>query len=89
MSNKEKYTAIHELDRKLTELGISHEILEAFDGWLVCVPENPILDHLEGDAIQHKFSYGSKNNLLEVAGFGMDEPKGFLTVDEALKYFVK
>lgn len=89
MSNKENYTAIHELDMKLTQLGISHEIHEFYDGYQVCVPEKYRLNCFDGDAVQHKFSYGSKNNLLEVFGFGMDEPAGWLTVDEAFTFFVK
>ena len=85
----EIYTAIKELDTKLTELGIPHEMHEMLDGYQICVPEIHKPNHFEGDAIQHFGSYGSYQNLLEVYGFNLTSPDGYLTVDEALKYFTK
>lgn len=86
---KEKYTAIHKLHEKLTELGIPHEMIELDIGWQIVVPENHIPNKFEGDAIQHQFSYGNEKDLLEVWGFGLKEPVENLTADEALKYFVE
>ncbi len=87
--NGEKYTAIQALDAKLTELGISHEMHEMLDGYQICVPANHEPNHFDGDAIQHFGSYGAEQNLIEVYGFNLDEPDGYLTVDKALEYFVR
>lgn len=83
------YTAIQELHDKLIVLGISHEIHEMFDGYQICVPAEHNPNEFEGDAIQHFGSYGAVQNLIEVYGFELDEPAGYLTADEALKYFIK
>ena len=85
---KRKYKAIHELNKKLDELGISHKMHNAFDGWQIYVPKTSMTG-FEGDAVQHQFSYGNEEDLIEVWGFGLDEPVGYLTADEALKYFVE
>lgn len=87
--NGEKYKAIKELDRKLTELDIPHEMHEMLDGYQICVPEQHELNCFEGDAIEHFGSYGSEQDLLEVYGFNLDDPDGHLTVEQALEYFVK
>lgn len=87
--NGERYVAIKELDRRLTELGISHEMHKLLDGYQICVPEKCEVNHFDGDAIQHFGSYGAEQNLLEIYGFNLDDPIGHLTVEEALKYFVE
>lgn len=84
-----EYTAIHELDRKLTAAGIPHTMGRLFEGWQICVPAHRHSYDSEGDAIQHQFSYGNDKDLIEIWGFGLKEPAGFLTVDEALEFFVK
>lgn len=86
---KGKYTAIHKLHEKLTELGIPHTMQEVFGGWQIAVPENHRPNEFEGDAIQHPYSYGNQVDKIEVYGFGLDEPAGYLKADEALKYFVE
>ena len=87
--NRDKYTAIKELDRRLTKLGISHEMHELLDGYQICVPEDYEPMYFDGDAIQHHGSYGAEQNLLEVWGFNLPEPDGCLTVDKALEYFIE
>ena len=83
----ELFTAIKELDSKLDELGIPHEMREHFDGYQICVPAH-LERRWEGDAIQTSVSYGAEQNLIEVWGFNLHEPEGFLTADEALEYFI-
>ena len=87
--SEEKYTAIHKLHKKLTELGIPHTMKRMYEGWQITVPENSNGWNSEGDAVQHQFSYGNKKNLIELWGFGLEDPIGFLKVNEALEYFVK
>lgn len=85
--NGERYTEIKKLDRLLTGLGIQHEMNELYDGYQICVPEDHRPNGFEGDAIQHSGSYGARQNLIEVYGFGLDSPEGYLTAEEALVYF--
>ena len=85
--NGQHYTAIKELDKKLTELGVPHDFHELYDGYQICVPKNSG-NCFEGDAVQHFGSYGARRNLLEVWGFDLNDPAGYLTVEQALVYFV-
>ena len=87
--NGERYKSIQELDRKLTELGIPHEMHEMLDGYQICVPEKHKPNCFEGDVIEHFGSYGAEQDLLEVYGFNLNDPDGYLTVEQALEYFVK
>lgn len=83
----ESYTAILELAEKLKENNIPYELIEFMDGWQIIFPE----DGLErvGDCVEHFGSYGKEQNLLEVYGFGLKEPDGWLTVEQAFEYFKK
>ena len=85
--NGKEYISIQELAQKLTELGIPHEMRKAMDGYQICVPN--CKGEWEGDAVEHFASYGAEEDLIEVFGFGLEDPVGWLTVDKALKYFVK
>lgn len=87
--NGERYTEIKKLDRLLTGLGIRHEMHELFDGYQICVPEDHQQNSFEGDAIQHRGSYGAEQDLIEVYGFNLDGPDGYLTAEAALVYFQK
>lgn len=82
--NAHKYSAIIELDKKLTENNIPHKLVELMDGWQILYFKG---SKRIGDVIQHFGSYGNRNNLLEVYGFGLEEPDGYLTVEAAYKYF--
>ena len=81
-----EYSAILELDKKLTEAGIPHTLERMFDGWIVCYPTSA-LNRRFGDAVQHYGSYGAFHDLMEVYGFGLREPDGWCGVDRAFEYF--
>lgn len=85
--NGERYTEIKKLDILLTELGVPHEMHEMMDGYQICVPKNHQPNSFEGDAIQHFGSYGAEQNLIEVYGFNLNSPDGYLTAEAALVYF--
>jgi len=80
------YKAILKLDKRLTEAGIPHLLDRANDGWIILYPS---YEHRVGDAIQHYYSYGAFHDLIEVFGFGLKNPDGFLDVDAAFDYFKK
>ena len=82
---KNKYTAIIKLDKMLTENNIPHYMMQHLDGYIVeyYTPSGI----RRGDAIEHQCSYGHKYDLLEVAGFGLSEPKANVSVEEAFNMF--
>lgn len=82
-----QYTAILELDKKLSENGILHTLLELMDGWVIIGYDRE--GERVGDAIEHIGSYGHEQNHIEVYGFDLSEPEGNLTVEQALAYFEK
>lgn len=79
-----EYTAILKLDKLLTEAQIPHLLERAYDGWIVIYPSRE--DNI-GDAIQHFGSYGAFRDMVEVYGFGLKQPAGFLSVESAFEYF--
>ena len=81
-----EYSAILDLDKKLTEAGIPHTLERMFDSWIVCYPTSA-LNRRSGDAVQHYGSYGAFHDLMEVYGFGLREPDGWCGVDKAFEYF--
>lgn len=84
----ERYTAIQELHRMLEERGIGHGWRELHDGYQITVPKGRPANW-EGDAIQHFGSYGADRDLIEVWGFGLTDPEGYLTAEQAMAYFVE
>ena len=80
----ENYKAILKLEEILTQKNIPHDLIKMFDGWGIFYPdrEAPIFD-----VIEHLYSYGSEKDLLEAMGEGIIEVEGFLSVEEALKFF--
>jgi hypothetical protein len=81
------YTAIKKLSRLLDKNNISYSFEKLHDGYIIRVPEG--YEYVsEGDAVQHFASWGSGKNLIEVWGFGLTEPVGHLTPEEALEYFI-
>lgn len=75
------YTEILRLDKMLTEKGIDHQTERLYDGYRVGVN----YDGREiGDAVQHYFSYGSAENLLETMGFGEDNVTGRRTAEDVM-----
>ena len=87
--NGERYQAIQRLHKELDNRGIPHDFHVLFDGYQICVPKDHRKNDFEGDAIQHFGSYGAEEDLIEVYGFGLEDPDGYLTVAEALEYFEK
>lgn len=76
-----EYKEILRLDELLTEAGIEHSKERLFDGWIVR-SEN-------GVAIQHLSSFGYWKDRVEIAGFGLQDPRGFLTAEQAFSWFRK
>ena len=81
----EEYTAILELDKKLTEHNIPHELTPLWDGWIIRYFDQEG-DQL-GDVVEHMGSYGQEQNLMEAMGFNLPDVKGFLDVDQAFELF--
>lgn len=87
--NGERYQSIQQLHKELDDRGIPHDFHELFDGYQICVPKDHRKNDFAGDAIQHFGSYGAEEDLIEVYGFGLKDPDGYLTAAEALEYFEK
>jgi hypothetical protein len=87
--NGERYQAIQRLHKKLDDRGIPHDFHELLDGYQICVPKEHRKTGWEGDAVQNFGSYGAEEDLIEVYGFSLEDPDGYLTADEALEYFEK
>ena len=81
-----EYSAVLELDRRLTEAGIPHVLERMLDGWIVCYPASAP-NRRDSDAIRHYGSYGAFHDLMEIYGFGLKEPDGWCGVDKAFEYF--
>lgn len=79
------YQEILKLDRMLTEAGIPHETRQAFDGYQVFYPaqQGCIMD-----AVEHSWSYGHVQDLLEIMGLLTpeeeigDKVRGYLTAKD-------
>lgn len=89
MPSAGQYKEIFRLAEMLDENGIEYEMHPLHDGYQICVPANHAERDFDGDAIQHQFSYGSDFDKVEVWGFGLPAPEGWLSSGEALSYFVR
>lgn len=78
-----QYQEILRLDKLLTKVGIPHTLNRLFDGWQIRVRGR---GRRGGSIIQHLTSYGAFKDRVEVAGFGLRDPKGYLTAEQALEY---
>ena len=86
----ENYTEILKLNKMLTKAEIPHSVDRLFDGY-------QIIYFYKGeriaDAIEHFWSYGADENLLEIMGCmtseeeEQDEVLGYLTAEEVFKRF--
>lgn len=75
------YTEILRLEKMLTDKGIDHTIWSLWDGYQIVV----YYDGREtGDAIEHYFSYGNKENLLETMGFDENDVTGHRTAEDVM-----
>lgn len=83
----DKYKAILEVDKKLTEEGIPHELLRLIDGWKIAYPNQ---DDCRFDVIEHKYSYGHNEDLMEAMGEDLDDyVEGHCDVERAMELFRK
>lgn len=81
---------IYKLSYMLSTAGIPHVLRDVYDGYQIIYPSE---ENRVGDAVCHSYSYGHKQNLLEVMGLGIckknngDDVIGWLTAEDAFKYF--
>lgn len=85
----ETYLEIHKLREMLTSVSIPFVFVRLYDGWQVCYPGDIRSDKCECSTVQHFFSRGSEDNLLEIMGLLSEEEKeeyggvlGWLTAQE-------
>ena len=79
------FVEIHKLEGLLIEADIPYQKIVYSGGWQVCYINAD--GTKAGDAIEHTGSYGNANDLLEVAGFDVEDVVGWLTAQEAFEYF--
>lgn len=78
--------AINKLRNRLNALGIQYENDDDLNPF--CVIERiklPSIECCRISIIQGEYTYGGRQNLLEVWDFEEEEPHGYMTIDEALK----
>lgn len=92
MKTNKKYTEILKLNEMLSKTDIPYSVDKVFDGWQIVYFYN---GERIGDAIEHSFSYGSEENLLEIRGLLTPEEEeydsvwGWLTAEEVFKRISK
>lgn len=81
------YKSILELEKRLIDLNIEHELHRMDDGYIIYYPNH--IDRI-GDVIEHRFSYGNEVDQMEAYGFEEcgDDVLGYLSVDKALELFI-
>ena len=80
------FVEIHKLEGLLIEADIPYKKIVKNGGWQIIYNNKD--DGMTGDAIEHTGSYGNANDLLEIAGFDLEEDVvGWLTAQEAFEYF--
>lgn len=86
-----RYTEILKLDELLNKSNIPHTLHKMFDGFQILYPQCRERCNCVMDAIEHRGSYGSEKNLLEIQGLLTEEEQrndsvlGFLTAEEVFK----
>lgn len=81
------YTEILRLDEMLTAAGIAHRKERLFDGWIIYYLGKR--GQMIGEAIEHVSSFGARHDRIEVWGFGLKDPQGWLTAEQAMEHFKK
>ena len=81
----DNYKSILELEKKLTEKDIPHELIRCMDGWQIAYPSH---EKMIFDVIENRGSYGYERDLMEAYGKHMKEPEGWLDVEAALSMFI-
>ena len=85
------FVEILKLEGMLAETGIPYKKRVLFGGWIIVMRDND--GNYIGDAIEHCGSYGRESDLIEIAGFDIDEAEvgdsviGNLSASEAFEYF--
>lgn len=81
------YKNILRLNDELHALNIPHEFVRHLDGWAITYPD---CDDYRNVQI-NKYTYGHENDLMWAHGFDDENDFGIgnLTVDEALKLFIR
>ena len=81
-----KYNEIFKLEKLCKENNIECEMLDLYDGYKLSI----IKDNKEiTDAIEHQWSLGSKEDLLETWEYDNDDVIGYLNAEETLDYIKK
>lgn len=81
----ERYQEIHRLDKMLVDAGIPHTMAHLHGGWQIIYPKDGKQRVM--DAVEHHFSYGEKEDLLEIMGLltpeeaKNDSVVGYLTAE--------
>lgn len=80
--------SIVELEKRLIEAKIPHELTSLFDGYKISYPND---EDWIGDVVCHSFSLGYETGLMEAYGFDIpnNDVRGYLTVEDAFGYFQK
>lgn len=78
------YKAILELDKKLTDAGIPHELLYLMDGYKIAYPNQ---EECTLDVIEYYGSYGHELDLMEGYLGPFDDVEGHMTVEYAFEVF--
>ena len=81
----ERYSAILELDKKLTKNNIPHELKPLYDGYVIRYYNQA--GKQIGDVVEHRYSYGSAQNRMEAMGFDFPDVEGWLDVNAAFELF--
>lgn len=81
----DSYTSILQLDKMLTSNNIPHTLIEFMDGWQILYFDSS--GNRVGDVVEHYGSYGHESDLMEVYGFCLPEPSGWLSVEETFEFF--
>ena len=89
------YQEILRLHAMLSEHDIPHVIRRCFEGWQVCYPCCRPDKNCVADAIEHRGSYGSESDLLEIMGLldpeeeVYDSVLGYLTAENVFERIKK
>ena len=86
-----KYKEILRLDKMLDEANIYHELFRIWDGWGIIYYGHG--DTCISDAVEHRGSYGSANDKLEIMGLVdedcIDSVQGWLTAENVFERWGK
>lgn len=85
---KDDYQEILKLHEMLEEAEIPHTIVQMMDGWHLCYPVREPFKERVCSVIEHRYSYGREQDLLEIMGLLTDDEEqdgsvcGYLTAED-------